>query len=301
MRRSIVTVLVATAVTIAACAQDKDFGAVARDGSAAPLAQPKLEADSRPAEAIAVASTPPSSPEEIGPVVQDPSSMIIRTAQASIEVDSLSRAIAQLRSLALRTGGYVSNTSMQGGGEQPREASLELKVPVERFDEVRDGLTGLGKLKTLTEGSQDVGEEYVDIGARVANSRRLETRLLALLAARSGPLDEVLSVERELGRVRSEIERAEGRMRYLRARVAMSTITVSVFEPRPVISRGGGNVIAEAFANAWRNFVGFIAALIAALGFLIPLAGVIGLGWALTAAIRRRFPPQAVPPAPTPR
>jgi hypothetical protein len=224
--------------------------------------------------------------------LKDPApSMIIRTANASIEVDSLDRAIAELRSLTMRVGGYVSNTLMQGGETQLREATIEVKIPSNRFEEVRTGLSALGELKGLNETAQDIGEEYVDIAARVENSRRLEDRLLALLASRTGRLEEVLSVERELARVRQEIERAEGRLRYLSSRVSFSTLSISLFEPRPVIQHGGGRgVIAEAFAQAWRNFVGFVAAIIAALGILIPLGALAGVAWLGVNAVRRRLP-----------
>ena len=295
MRRSIVTALTATAVTMAACSGFNDDGMARSDASVAAKAAPASVGITDGAQAERIAVAPPAAapaPTQFSAVArQDPfTSMVIRTGQASVEVESLPRAIADLRSLALRAGGYVSNTTMQAGEEQLREATVELKIPANRFDEVRDGLTGLGELKGLTEASQDVGEEYVDIAARVENSRRLESRLVALLATRTGKLDEVLTVERELGRIREEIERAEGRMRYLRARVSFSTLTVSVFEPRPVIVRGGRSVIGRAFDDAWRNLVGFIAAMIAALGFLIPLGALVGLGWVGVAVIRRRFP-----------
>jgi hypothetical protein len=131
--------------------------------------------------------------------------------------------------------------------------------------------------------AQDVGEEYTDITARVANSHRLEGRLIDLLATRTGKLSDVLEIERELARVREEIERMEGRLRYLRAHAATSSLSVTVHEKAPLVGeQGSGGVLGEAFRQAWRNFVGFLAGLIASLGTLIPVA-VILLG-ALTGA-----------------
>jgi len=119
----------------------------------------------------------------------------------------------------------------------------------------------------------DVGEEYVDVTARVANAKRLEQRLIDLLDKRTGKLSDVLGVERELARVREEIERYEGRLRYLRTRASISTLTVSVHEPPPLVaSRPGENPIRDAFKDAWRNLVAFVAGTIAISGLLIPLA-----------------------------
>jgi hypothetical protein len=145
--------------------------------------------------------------------------------------------------------------------------------------------------------AEDVGEEYVDVSARMANSRRLEARLIELLANRTGKLSDVLQVERELARVREEIERYEGRLRYLKSHVALSSLSISIHEPFPVVGeQGSGSVLVESFRNAWRNFVQFVAGFIAFLGILIPLSAIL-LGLAIvvvrTAKRMRRHPVQA--------
>ena len=207
--------------------------------------------------------------------------MIIRSGAARIEVDSLETAIAAAQALATRLGGHVANVSMAMGKEQVRSATLELKVPSARFDEALSGLQPLGNVEGVDVTAQDVGEEYVDVAARVANSRRLEERLIRLLETRTGRLEDVLAVERELARVREEIERLDGRMRFLRSRVALSTLALTVHESAPLVSPPGRNILVDSFAQAWRNFVQCLAAFIAALGFLLPLAVLLfGLAWA---------------------
>ncbi len=202
--------------------------------------------------------------------------MIIRTGQASLQIDSLEVAVAQVRQLAERVGGYVANSQMQAGENQLRSATLEIKVPAARFDELTRGLAPIGKVEYVNVSAEDVGEEFTDVTARVANSRRLESRLIELLATRTGKLSDVLAIERELARVREEIERMEGRLRYLKAHAATSTLSVTVHEKAPLVGeQGSGGVIAEAFRAAWRNFVHFIASGIASLGVLIPLGALL--------------------------
>jgi hypothetical protein len=223
--------------------------------------------------------------------------MIIRTGFAGIEVDSIDAAIARVRALAQRVGGFVANTQVQGGKDQLRTASLEVKIPSDRFDEALAGLAPIGKVESVNVNAQDVGEEFVDIAARVENAHRLEARLIALLANRTGKLQEVLSVERELARIREEIERYEGRMRFLRARVALSTLTIAVHERAPIIVPiAGDGPIVVAMRDAWRNFVGFVATLIASLGVLVPLGVLVFLGWL---GVRRLGPwrPTGTPPS----
>ena len=201
--------------------------------------------------------------------------MVIRTATASIEVTKLDAAIQQVRQLAERLGGYVGNAATHTGQGQIRSATIELKIPAPRFDEAVSGLSPFGEVESVNVQAEDVGEEFVDLTARTTNAKRLEERLLALLAARTGKLEEVVQVERELARVREEIERIDGRLRYLRSRVSMSTLTVTIHEPASVLPpRVGPSIISEAFRQAWRNGVEFVAALIAGLGWLVPLSGI---------------------------
>ncbi len=205
--------------------------------------------------------------------------LVIRTGQTSIEVDSLERAVAQVRLLAGRIGGYVANTTMQTGRGQLRAATLEVKIPADRFDDGLGGLSALGKLESVNVNAEDVGEEFTDVTARMTNARRLETRLIDLLATRTGKLKDVLDVEHELARVREEIERYEGRLRYLRAHAVLSTLTIYVHEPVPVVGRAGSSVIGEAFKQAWRNFVALVAACIRGLGIVIPLGVLVTAAW----------------------
>jgi Domain of unknown function (DUF4349) len=214
--------------------------------------------------------------------------MVIRSGQASVEVDSLERAVAAVRALAERVGGYVANTTMQTGRNRLRTASLEVKIPAERFDEGLAALSPIGRLESVNVSAEDVGEEFVDVRARMENARRLEARLIDLIATRTGKLADVLEVEQQLARVREEIERYDGRLRYLRAHAALSTLTVSVHEPLPVVGEAGSSVLGEAFKQAWRNFVGLIAWLVRSLGILVPVAAAALAAWGVVRRRQRR-------------
>jgi hypothetical protein len=207
--------------------------------------------------------------------------MIIRTGHASVEVDNVDEAANKVRALATSLGGHVANSQFEGGEHNVRSATLELKIPAQRYDEAVNKLATIGEVESVNSTSEDVGEEFVDLTARVANARRLEQRLIELLANRTARLADVLAVERELARVREEIERVEGRLRYLRTRAAMSTLTVLVHEDEPILGRAGDNPIVSAFKEAWRNFVRFIAGLIAAMGVIIPVVVIAGAGFVL--------------------
>jgi len=272
----------ATAAALVVACSKRESGAPSEPAVAPGVSEAAMEAAPAPMASRAAGETPPATmPTSVSRDSVVPS-MIIRTGQAYIEVDSLEVGVAQVQRLARTVGGYIANSAIQSGQGQQRSATLEIKVASARYDEALSGLTGIGKLLSSTTNAQDVGEEFVDVTARVSNARRLEERLVTLLATRTGKLDDVLAVERELARVREEVERYEGRLRFLRSKVAVSTLTVTVAERGPVVGQPGSNVLVEAFKQAWRNFVAVIAGGIELLGGLLPLlalAVLVVLGW----------------------
>lgn len=286
------------AAMLAACTTDQsDPVALRRDSSGMvgfyqfqQERQPRYSVASRPVPAqlaedvvTAEAPLPFSAPADAS------ASMLIREATASIEVDSLEVAIERTKQLAARVGGYVANSTVEAGENRLRSATLEVKLPAQRFDEGLAGLSPIGKLETVNVSAEDVGEEYVDVTARMENARRLERRLIELLANRTGKLKDVLAVEESLARIREEIERYEGRMRYLRVHTAMSTLSVTMHEPVPIVGAAGESVMGGAFKQAWRNLVALASLLVQSLGVVIPLGALGVLFWfARRRVIRQR-------------
>jgi len=244
-------------------------------------------ADATSAQATGAALPLPTGRDPAAGQVGDTLRMLIRTGQVTIRVDSLEPAVAEVRGIAAGAGGYVAGSS-QTTTEHVRSATIEVKVPAQRFDRLFEGLRAVGKVEVASVTAEDVGEEYTDVAARMANARRLEERLLGLLAVRTGRLQDVLEVERELARVREEIERFAGRLQYLRQHAAVSTITVELHEPGTVIGeRPGAGAIAQAFLQAWRNVIWVVSLLIQALGVIVPLALLAWGGWSLWRWSRR--------------
>jgi len=218
--------------------------------------------------------------------------LVIRSGTATMQVDSLDRAIALVHGLARRVGGFIGSSTTQSGRGAVPAATLEIRMPADRFEDAVEGLRPIGRVESVNVSAQDVGEEYVDVQARMANDRRLEARLIELVARRTGKLSDVLEVEQELSRVREEIERYQGRLRYLQTRAAVSTLSLTVHMPIPVVDEGSPGVMGEAVRDAWRNFIAVVAFLIQSLGVIIPLGVCVFAGW-LAVRRFRRPPPQS--------
>jgi hypothetical protein len=230
------------------------------------------------------------------PSIDPTGAMLVRHGQASIEVKTLDDAVTRMRQTAAQFGGFVANTALRTGKDEQRSAMLQLRVPSAQFDGAVAALSQLGKVESVSVNAEDVAEEYVDLGARLANARRVEARLAELLATRTGKLSDVLTVEQELARVRQESERYEARMRWLERRATLSSLDVSIHEKLPLIDspRGRGPIL-EAFAEAWERMVSFVAWLIALLGILIPLGVILLLGGLAVRRILRGGTPPGVP------
>jgi hypothetical protein len=261
----------------------------ARSGAPAPAAPPVAQtaaADAAGARADVSLGTPIPSIDPTG-------AMLVRHGQASIEVKMVDDAVTRMRQTAAQFGGFVANTAVRTGKDEQRSAMLQLRIPSAQFDGAVAALSQIGKVESVSVNAEDVAEEYVDLGARLANARRVEARLAELLATRTGKLSDVLTVEQELARVRQEAERYEARMRWLERRATLSSLDVAIHEKLPLIDspRGRGPIL-EAFAEAWERMVGFVAWLIAMLGILVPLGVLLLLG----AAVVRRYPRRGTPP-----
>ncbi|HUP24730.1 MAG TPA: DUF4349 domain-containing protein [Thermoanaerobaculia bacterium] len=217
---------------------------------------------------------------------------LIRTGSAGLEVRAVPEAVAQVKSWVEEAGGYVGDESESEDGYGVKTAYITCRIPAEQLDALVERLKGLGKVERVQLSAQDITEQYFDLEIRLANQRRLETRLLELLERRTNELSDLLEIEREAARVRGEIEQLEGRKRFWDNQVSLSTLQVELHEPRPAIagSEGGAwRTLLDSFRRFADNFVLSIAGIIAVAGGLIPVAVTLGLViWIAVGLLRRR-------------
>ena len=154
---------------------------------------------------------------------------VISSASVAVEVEDVQAATAEVRLIAEGSGGFVEQLSSSGGPERQR-ATMTVRVPQDQFFSALERIELLGSVQSQNLGSEDVSEQFIDLEARLKSSLREEQSLLSLLE-RTDTVSEVLTIERELSRVRSDIERFQGRLNFLERRVDLATISVSLFPP----------------------------------------------------------------------
>jgi hypothetical protein len=194
-----------------------------------------------------------------------PDRYLIKNARLRLEVDDARAAADALTGAAANLGGYVSSldeyTTPTGGSR----VELTLRLPAARFEQSMERFAQHGKVLEKQVDTQDVTEEFLDVEARLRNLERTEERLLDHLS-RTGDLEDIVRVEQEISKYREQIERLEGRLRYLENRVSFSTFRVTLQEeaqPRPaaaetystkaVVSKAAGAL--ARFARALWTFV----------------------------------------------
>lgn len=187
---------------------------------------------------------------------------LIRNATIGIEVDVPRDAAEAIATQIAAMNGYVGELNESRNAMGTQNIALTVRIPAEQFDDAMNKIDAAGKVLHQRIFTQDVTEEFIDTDARVRNMKRAETRILDHLE-RTAKLEDIMAVERELLRVRGEIERAEGRLRYLGHRIQYSTITITISEapaPKSVVPAAtfsSGAVLADAV----RALVGFLQAL----------------------------------------
>lgn len=160
---------------------------------------------------------------------------IIYVADISLVVKDFEKIESEIAPLVKRFEGYLSNTSVDRTQGEHRTGRWTARIPVEKYNDFLEELEKLGVPENRTQNAQDVTEEFVDVQARIANKKELEKHILKILEDRDGKIKDIIEVERELARVREEIERMEGRLRYLVNRTSLTTVTIKVREEKDYV------------------------------------------------------------------
>ena len=145
---------------------------------------------------------------------------IIRDATLTLEVDEPVKAAERITSIAETRGGFVVSSEsrhVSGGrkGKAYEVFTVQFRVPAAQFDAtLKDVRATAGEVTAEKVSGKDVTEEYIDLEARLRTQRALEAQLLDIMKT-AREVSDAISVQRELTNVRTEIERIEGRRRFL--------------------------------------------------------------------------------------
>src|SRR5205823_7647752 len=155
---------------------------------------------------------------------------LIRNATVELEIVSFDDAVQKITAFANEEHGYVATTDSQKQANGKLRGQVVVKVLPENLDRFLQKIRGLGELKNQTLGTEDVTKAYFDTDARLKNARVMEQRLIDMLKTKTGKVSDLLQVEKELGRVREEIEKMQGELKYWDSQVQFARVTISLAE-----------------------------------------------------------------------
>lgn len=166
----------------------------------------------------------------VPPAAGETGVMIVRTASVVIVTTNYGDASQRLERLAASHGGYVQTLEAEAHVNSARSVRATMRVPADRLSAFLAALRTLGHVEQESQSNTEVTDEYVDLQARIKNAHATEQRLVELLQGRTGKLADVLDAERELARVRGEIEQMEGQRSVLQHRVDYASVEIQLRE-----------------------------------------------------------------------
>jgi len=281
------------------------------DGSA-PLEQPQAAVESKAGSAVeqslpsAAGSADALGERDVAAVATPAPSeaLVISNAAMSLRVEEMDAALAKVRAAASANGADVTELSVYAGEEvpspqplveggagsydAPATASITLRVAADKLRALEDDISKVGKVLSQSVSASDVTEEYVDLSARLKNLKAEEVRLRTFLN-RTDKVSELLQVERELARVRGEIESTQAQVDYLERQAAKATLVISLSEPGPVVRPQGDDWgFTAAITRGIQAAAALLTTLVSGLIALAPL-GLLGVAiWLVVRAIRKR-------------
>lgn len=192
--------------------------------------------------------------------------MIARTVSLSIVAKDFAASRATLDAILARHHSYAAELTANTSENAARLLQASLRVPAAELVATVAELKSLGKVENESQNGEEVTQQHADLVARLKNSRETEQRLQAILTERTGKISDVLQVEREIARVRGEIEEMEAEQTTLEHRVGFATVNLKLSEeykaqlvsPTPSVSTRMHNALVAGYQNASETILGFL-------------------------------------------
>jgi hypothetical protein len=178
--------------------------------------------------------------------------------------------------------GYISSDNVYSSEDRINQR-VEIRIPSESFDDLLSRISAnVKKIDYKNVQLQDVTEEFIDVESRIKTKKELECRYIQLLS-KAKTVQEILSIEKELGTLRTDIESIEGRLKLLKDQVSLSTLTIDYYQITST-ALDFSSKLGQALVSGWKFLLGFIIGLVNIWPFIL----LIGLVLFFTIKFRRR-------------
>ena len=214
---------------------------------------------------------------------------IIQNANLDLEVEDVAQAMDRINAICIENGGYIVNSHLSRN-DQRFSARLSIKVPQEKLHDIIAAISDLGEVTDKVTTTQDVTEEYYDADARLKAMKAKEERLLGLMS-QAGNINDIISIENELGKTRAEIEVLSGRLKYLDNATAYSLIEIELRQAIPGAVKAPQGTMGKAvqgLISSINGLINFASHTVVAMFVILPWALVLFLLFLLLRHIYRK-------------
>jgi hypothetical protein len=163
--------------------------------------------------------------------------------------------------------------------------TLIVRIPASKFDSFLNSATkDVHYFDHKQIDVKDVTAEYFDDETRLKTKKEIELRYRELLK-KASTIKDILSVETELGTIRTEIESAEGQLKLLADQVQYSTLRIEFYKitSTPAVFT---YQLSSAFSKGWENLLMMLILAVDVWPFI--LLG-IGLWFGYAKVMKRKF------------
>lgn len=202
---------------------------------------------------------------------------IIKTAYITVEVKDVTGSVEILRNMVTAKGGYLSSSSVSKGYNDRLSGTVVLRIPQAEFENTLAGVKAIGTVKSVSTQGEDVTEEYVDIQAQKTSYQNQLAQYNEIMK-KAVKVSDVIEIQQQIDSVQTNLNRLEGRLKYLNSRIDMSTITVTLQEPEPVGGETGYNFVTT-INEGIAGFFGMIDFIIILIFTLLPVIILGGIGY----------------------
>ncbi|AMB59225.1 DUF4349 domain-containing protein [Microterricola viridarii] len=230
---------------------------------------------------------------------------VITTGNVSVTAaDPLGAADSAIK-LVTGAGGRVDNRTEQPATDTQRaSASLTIRVPAEELDNMLGKIKQLGTVTSVTLSATDVTQQKQDVTARITALQTSVDRLLELMKTSASTAD-LIAIESALSSRQADLDSLTAQLDYLDDQIDYSTLYVD-FAAEGTVTPGSPDNFWSGLLAGWNSLVSFLGGFIVVLGVLLPwlvlLALLGGIAWAIVARVRhgRRAAGAGVAPASAP-
>jgi hypothetical protein len=207
----------------------------------------------------------PAPPSPAPPSFHEGQPLIARAGEMELLVKNLGDGRAAMEAVITRHHGYLAELHVEGDNTG-RSLVATIRVPAEEFAAALQEFRSVGQVEKESQSAEDVSQPYMDLSARLHNAQETETRLQEVLQHRTGKMSDILEVEREISRVRGEIEGMQAELRGLNRRVSFCSIALTVHEvysaqfagTTPSLKNQLRNATVSGLREAWLCLLGII-------------------------------------------